>query len=1034
MDVYNVYTEDGTTTPSSAGSVAGISEATNTYTAIRKPSGYQTADWINESRGISTEDSQWWVILNGTGTEVFSTVGNYGDYSISITAKENTTAVVNSDDLTISVPWEALRGESVTDTYIDFGDGMAWTFVRDSLESADSAFTRVQDGDLLNVYAFGDDVETVTYTFKVLDAASDLAIARSKTRVNNGVYATSAYLNITEDDAVMDSILNNQYQLRIDTLLKYIEIPTGASYEIVFIDEDETRVDLMDGDIFRVTSADKSKTKDYYIEVNDYGASTSTTLNAITWPDYDKSYYYEWEFFNGDTIPDFTSNNKNYSLTLPSYYTTVPALKAIASDLNSVVKIDRATSVTGSLEERTTTITVYAESSDTLYSEYSVVFDLDVETQLTDVEPFFSVMLTGRYNFDCYVQIVNPNNGSEVLDLSKYLVVNAAIASDEFNAITNYQSPTTPTDADVHYSYVPGCKFNYDTNGSDDPTEWTWKNGVEGGITADPNTNADVTPGDVFVISSYDGSLSNESANFQGDSTYKFVDINLYDNVDFPNEVKTSCVAQYLAKTRALFLYKILNDSITNGTKGIWDSADDYELVDRIQWNTADTAINGNTTISANGVVYGRKSYVQKGNTEYGGGFHSLADSCDFYYYGRQAGHASGGFKINGTQLGQFIGLHTMDAITSHLSTVTSSVYAVDLGYEGDLSIVGDVSSHTVEVFMSNLDKSDSLQSLTVMSGDVAKDSASLVVDGDILVVISADSTNTTSYLIESRTLSSNTNLQPVTDLGIVVDNDNLTLSGFDYTKSIADVLAGVTTVDASSIINVIDENDELVSLLTHSLDTLLVDPIIVTLVYSGVQFEVIAEDGTIAKYELIADENSSDAYLTSNYFTVDQSSMSVSGVDYGYSVSTFLSCVTPCGNATMLLKNKIGTVRTDGLVHYDDYVEVTSEDGSNVVKYYINIYGEVNMDTKVGVNDISLGSNNSLVYAYPNPTSSILNISNATIGSVVQVISLSGVMMYSVVVEDTTSTIDMSTMRNGVYLVRFVEKDNSSVVRVVKY
>ena len=42
-------------------------------------------------------------------------------------------------------------------------------------------------------------------------------------------------------------------------------------------------------------------------------------------------------------------------------------------------------------------------------------------------------------------------------------------------------------------------------------------------------------------------------------------------------------------------------------------------------------------------------------------------------------------------------------------------------------------------------------------------------------------------------------------------------------------------------------------------------------MVYKGVFFEVVAEDGSIASYSLLPSASASDAYLTSNMFRVNE-------------------------------------------------------------------------------------------------------------------------------------------------------------------
>ena len=1026
-DVLNLWVSDDALTAGYASNVAGVEEATRYNTLVRKAGSSPLADW-DISRGVSSEDSHWMVVPNPTGKLVFTSVGNHGVYDISLTAKANTAASVDHTGKTITVPWEAVRGDSVLVNYLEFGEGMAWEFLKDSVDSEDSAYVRVREGDLLNVYAFGDSLQSETYTFQPLDAPADLAVARSKVPHYNGAWRNIGYFTVTTSEPVMDSILNIRNQLRIDTLMTYIEIPPNATSEIIFIDGNSDRIDLKDGDLLRVTSENKEVVKDYYLQVEDYDLSDNTALASITWPDYDVDDFFEWTYLRQDTLPQFTPGKYVYKLTLPGDYVNVPALFATTADLNSKLVIDRATNLSGTAEERTTTFTVTSES-DTLQAVYSVVFELDLGAaiQLTDADPFISENLGQKHLFDTYVELFNPNNGTESLDMSRYMLVLTSVTSDEFSAISGY-TPESPVAVNNQKFYIPGYKFNFNKGaGEDDLSAWGWKDGIIGGVTPDANVNADVAPGDVFVVGNWDVTSTTESAT-GGVPTVDVADVNLQDNPDYLN-VGSGVGVTAFTWNSTYYLYEILNDSILQGTKGIWDSSDDYRLIDAI------SLANG-TVVAGHGwypqTVQVRKPYIQKGNTSIGedGAYHADVDTSEFLNYSRR-GNSDLNYKVSPADMGQFLGYHVMDPITFHMSTVSSNVYKVDLGYEGDLSIKGEMSNVTVAQFIGNLNKADSGQVITVEHNSEVQADDAIVATGDVAVVLSADSVNTTRYTIEAAPLNNDVSLTAVGDLGIVVDIEELTVSGFSYDNNIADVLAGVACHELS-LINVIDANDNLVSLLTRSLDTSLVEPIVATKVFNGLYFEVVAEDGTIAKYELVAEASSSDAYLTSNVFTVnqDEANKSISGVLGGYSVSTFLDLLTASGKATLELRDKTGAPRAYGAIQIDDYVAVVSEDGMYTAKYAINFYSEDDPDV---ISSIKHQNINSLIKLYPNPTSSLLNIENVKVGSVVQVISLNGSMVYTNVVNDDRCTIDMSRMNSGVYIVRMVEKEGASVFRVLK-
>ena len=1031
VDVVNLWVAPNTKEEGGVSNVAGVLEATANSTLVRKFNSTPLADW-NISRGVSSEDSHWMVVPNSPGNLVYTSVGNYGDFKVALTAKANTSAVVNDTEKTIAVPWEAVRGDSVLVNYLDFGDGMAWEFIKDSIDAEDSAYVRVVDGDLLKLYGFGENLQTETYTFKSLEATPDLAAARSKVPFYNGVWRNQAYFNVTTKEPVMDSILNIRDQLRIDTLMFYIETPPKATRELVFVDGNSERIDLKDGDILRVTSENKAVIKDYYLQVNDYSLSNNTSLASITWPDFDKADFFDWAFLREDTLPEFQTGVYKYKLLLPEDYTNVPALFATTADINSQLKVERATNLKGTAEERTTTFTVTSES-DTLESVYSIVFELDLglALQLTDVSPFISEHVGYKASRDDYVELYNPNNGTEVMDMSHYMLVRTTKTTAADAAITSY-SPASPVSVNNQAFYIPGYKFNYNKDGSEANADWTWKDGIEGGVTPDVNVNPYVTPGDVFVLGNWDVTKPSESL-LNNVPTVEIADLNMRGNPDYPNMVKQKGVTNFKPHADAYYLYEILNDSILKGTKGIWTSAEsfakDYRVID-ILVGVDDGIIAGSQASTLSVIV--RKPYVQQGNilTGEGGAFHPDIDTCEFLYYCRSLEHDDPAY-MSGTEMGQFLGYHNMDPITFNMSTVTSNAYNVDLGYEGDLTIKGDMTGVTVATFIANLNKANSGQSISVERAGVVQADGIIITTGDMAVVFSADSTTTTKYSIEAAPLNGDASLTAVGNLGIVVNNANMTVSGFSYDKSIADVLAGVTANELA-ILNVIDAQNNLVPLLLRSRDTSLVEPIVAAKVFNGLYFEVIAEDGTIAKYELIAEASSSDAYLTSNVFTVSQEdgSENVSGVSGGYSVATFLSLLTPSGKATLELRDKTGVERASGAIQLDDYVAVISEDLSKTAKYAINFNGEDNPDTPSSIKRLNV---NSLIKLYPNPTSSVLTIENVTLGSVVQVISLNGSMVYSNLVNDNACTVDMSSLNNGVYLVRCVEKEGVSVFRVLK-
>ena len=665
-----------------------------------------------------------------------------------------------------------------------------------------------------------------------------------------------------------------------------------------------------------------------------YPFMNNINLASITWPDYNKnSEFAGWEDMRQDTLPEFAHDRYHYTIDLPVSYKKVPALTATPQVLSACLTVDRAASLTGTLEERTTTFTICSAFDTTLKSTYKVVFKLIGAEQAVNSEPFISELILGRHNHDDYIEIYNPNNTTDSLDLSRYLLLNVPVESSESEVLSGFQGMAGDSSG-INYCYVPGYKYNIEANGN-------WTNGIEGGIIPDNNVNAQVAAGEVFLIGSYGDALISGSADLevvlQEGATDDIVDVNLVNNPAFPNAVQGKNVAEYNFP-RALFFYKILNDSILNGTKGIWESLEDYKLIDRVQWDLASMGNIIAGVVYRNGSRLIRKPYVQSGILLANSGFYADPDSSDWMHHSRNSNTPTE-WKEVGNTMGAYLGFHNTDDFTAHISTVTSNVYHIDPGFEGDLHITGDISDTLVVDFIAKLIKANDLQIITIKDHEGEKADDDIMASGDSVIVVSANGLNRTKYVMENSLLNSNTDLTVVDGSGISVDNTNLSLTGFDHTVTIAEVFNGVKC-DSSAYMNVIDANDNMVPLVTSSMDTSVTEPI-ATRVYNGVFFEVVAEDGSTASYALIPSASASDAYLTSDVFTVNQQEKTITGATTEHAVSTFMPYLYPSGNANMRLKRKDGLERVAGLLQLGDYVMVTSEDKTDSTSYEINLYGD---------------------------------------------------------------------------------------------
>jgi hypothetical protein len=90
---------------------------------------------------------------------------------------------------------------------------------------------------------------------------------------------------------------------------------------------------------------------------------------------------------------------------------------------------------------------------------------------------------------------------------------------------------------------------------------------------------------------------------------------------------------------------------------------------------------------------------------------------------------------------------------------------------------------------------------------------------------------------------------------------------------------------------------------------------------------------------------------------------------------------------------------------------------------------------TSVGVNDVTL-QNAATVSAHPNPVSNLLTINvdgNAGSTGVADIVDVTGRLLLHTDINGNSQHIDVSTLQSGVYLLRYNDGINTSVVRFVK-
>jgi len=249
----------------------------------------------------------------------------------------------------------------------------------------------------------------------------------------------------------------------------------------------------------------------------------------------------------------------------------------------------------------------------------------------------------------------------------------------------------------------------------------------------------------------------------------------------------------------------------------------------------------------------------------------------------------------------------------------------------------------TVTDFYQNLLKANEAQVLSVKTAaGVDLGAAEAIPNNAVLTVVSADGTNTSKYTLNVTVdgLSPNATLTS-TKYTINVTGATGTISGFTKTTLLKAIVSGVT-VPVGASMNVVDANDAYMSLVKLNYDTLYQNVIATDKIY----LEVIAENG-INKilYQLKPTVVATDAYVTSDVYSVDQFTALIQFVPGGTSVHTLLGNVYPASGATMKVYDKAGFERVDGDIYRDDKLKVTAADGVTTKTYYfamLNFYANI--------------------------------------------------------------------------------------------
>ncbi len=992
-------------------SIAGVNDAMTTSVMVRKANVTKgNLNW-DQSRGVDATTSEWLVIPKNTSKDLaFTTVGVHGVYDLDYSVKDPSTVII--DDNRLSVPWQMVRGDSLS-RYFNLGEGMGWSYEMVGVFE-DSASYIVRPGDKFGLYAVGNRVSQKIFTLKVREAEPDVALVFPKRRLVQQIEITddgtgsatsidtiitygwsTGFVYALSESPEIDSIINVPFATRTDSLLKYLDKPEKANWEFVFVDG-KNRVDLQFGDKLKVTSENGSTVKEYFVAVSDHVKNDNALLSAVTWPDIDKNLYPRWNV--GDTLPEFTPFKTEYIIELRNDAKKFPAFQFIPQDLRSRIEVKNAVDIDGTLEQRTASVTVTAESDTTslTYNFHFVKQGTPVQPNIA--EPFISEMIKNVRTQGFAIEIYNP--GTEDLDLSRYMIVRGNPGQTWQEAVGTL---VDATEAAAGFQLADGIKI-YKTHyvpskrwAADGSLEaWSAIPDAEnpyvgrGFLKDDNQTDPWVKGKDVFVMvtalnTSAEQTKLREEADFIFRNTGSGNERAAWDSTLVLHRETPVWTNNYQ------YLLKVLNDSILNGTKLVTD-ASDYELIDRFE--AIGDSLAGHKLTGWMSLI--RKPSVSKGNVERIGGGNETEESSEWI------------FRTNtpGVNLVDNVGIHIMDPITNFLSTVTSVKLNVTPGYKGDnLSITGNIADYTPASIAMVLDKADDSQTFAFMRGDTELTSDQSLADADVLVVTSGDGKSVTNYKLINSPLDNNTALTAKAGSGMTVTGDKI--SGVNAAMTLGEAIANLDA-SSNSIINVLDANGALQPFKMHNIDSLVND----VMVNDKLTIQVIAENNDMATYYFDFGLASNEAVLLSNILQIEQDKKFIMEFPENLTAPGLLSMVFANEGATVSIMDKGGFEREMGFVSIDDRIVVTAADGVTKVIYRFS------EDITVSVK--SRFESPIDVVIFPNPATNVLNIKGFEVASV-QVYSISGTMMISESAS-YSNRIDVSKLPFGIYVIKMTD------------
>jgi hypothetical protein len=178
----------------------------------------------------------------------------------------------------------------------------------------------------------------------------------------------------------------------------------------------------------------------------------------------------------------------------------------------------------------------------------------------------------------------------------------------------------------------------------------------------------------------------------------------------------------------------------------------------------------------------------------------------------------------------------------------------------------------------------------------------------------------------------------------ITIDGELGAIAGMDYETTLADVIDNVT-VPGGATLTVLDEDGLYLSLTTINYGGEYVDATATTNVY----FEVVAENtvNTIL-YQLQPEVADNVVFVTSVVFEVSEDELLINYVPDNTKVQALKDKLIPSPGATLMVIDKYGFERTEGVIALDDRLVVTSSDGELSKTYFLGLIDEEDIGTTI--------------------------------------------------------------------------------------